>query len=299
MTQQISYPEDSSFFKICQILFEIANMEHHKRIGKFLYNADKIECTVFEYRFLKIYEDVRGILNASFGLNIALSLIAQFPSDDYMRQYRYTAKGYALYHYSVICHKLSTIRDIYRKIVNHVCEFNIDTYRNDNVSWKKLEAQLKKDPKYSQILQCLNSFQKQFDRYIEDRQRSSHEGVVYNNIFDAFYITELYSSIEQKNGNKLRQEYKIGTKENQVLMNQSKQEYVEFLTKIIRDVSENIDDMFKVLEPIILTNLHQILSKNIECWNSVSKKKYDSILDLLDEINKTQVHEYWEVRKVI
>lgn len=297
MSVQSRFLYDSQFTHICRALFEIANYEHQHRTNRFLHRASRRECTDFEWRFLRIDNIMRGLLNTTFSLNISLSLISQFPSDEYMHQYHYSAKGYALYHYSVICHELSTIRDLYRKLVNEVCKCGIKPDSNGNISWRLLESQLKSNAKFSNVLTILDGYHNKFDKYIKDRQQSSHEGFVFNNIFSQMDLTDLITNYvdtgQLRNLDAKFVKYVRGTKENLGVMNESKQEYVKFLSKIIEDSYDNACKLFNVLQAILLDDIETDLSSYIKCWDRVPLNSFDKIEDYLREVLKTQVLVYY------
>lgn len=292
MSSLIPNPEDSEFVHICHLLFEIANMEYQRRTKTFLCKGAKT--SDFEYCFLNIDRNLRGLVNALAGLDIALSLMSRFPSNKYMKQYNYTEKGYALYHYSVICHRLSTIKDIYHKLVCQICNIRGASKLNGNVKWKELEQKLYTDQKYSKLIECLNAFYDQFNKYIKDRNHSSHEGIVYNSIFSNFFLTELWSTLGLNNDDPLHKQFMRGTDENEVLLHQSKKETVGWLVEIINEVKINMNDLFDILKPILLYNIREVLALNIKCWNSVPNKNDLSSYELFQEILKTQVREYYK-----
>jgi len=284
---------ESQFVQICNKLFEIANLEHYHRNNCFLHRAPKDDCSDFEYRCLLIDDTLRGLLNSLFGLNISLSLISQYPSDEYMHQYDYSAKGYALYHYSVICHKLSTIRDLYHKLVNAVCKCQVKPDRHGNISWEELKKNLRLNNKYCDVLKIINNFQVSFGIYIKDRQRSSHDGLVFNNIFSDMDLTEFITALA--NDNKLSypdSRFVRGTVDNNVIMEQSKQQFVDLLDNIIQLAYNNASSLFNTLQTILIKDLDKELSANIACWNRINKNSFSHIEDFLFEIINTQIEVY-------
>lgn len=295
MTDHILHLYKSQFVRLCSIVFEIANMEHHHRNNRFLHRASKKECTDFEYRFQRTDNTIRGLLNTLFNLNIALSLISQYPSDEYMQQYHYSAKGYSIYHYSVICHSLSTIRDLYRKLINQVCKCGVTEDGKGNISWKRLEATLMKDEqKYGDVLQCLNDFHASFNKYINDRQRSSHEGLLFSSLFNDMEATDFVTDMVENHGlKKYKVQYLRGSKENISLIKQSKQNYVDSLEHVMHDAYSNVCNLFDALQTILLKDLCPDLASNISCWNRVPTNASDNMEEYLKKILKTQVRAYW------
>lgn len=287
------HSSEHRFITIIESLFGVARLEYQYRVNSDLLVAKEKSCSAFEWRCLQLSHSLQGLLVVLESLNITLSLISKFPDDEYMQQYGYTAKGYALYHYSVICHKLSTINDLFFKLVRDICFYRMD----DIYSWDDIKQPLKQ-PEYKEFVKVQVKFYKLIKLYLIDRNKSSHEGLVFNSQFDNYWLTDFVTNhVTNYPESRLnsKRKYIRGTQENVEEIEETTQQYVDKLMDIMKKADKYTYEMFDALETLLLNGIDDILTEaQLKCWNRISVNSFPKIEDYLEHIVQTQLQIYWQ-----
>ena len=140
------------------------------RIIKDKKNKDEISNYVLEvYGIISKIGNCISIINQSKGFIRRRPSIKQLDANDQM-----TITGYYIYHYDVVIHKLSTIRDLSYKLINTICKLGL----NDNhCTWEKLTKKKNQIPVVG-IMNLQQLYYKFLKRIEDERNKSTHSGEV-------------------------------------------------------------------------------------------------------------------------
>jgi len=97
--------------------------------------------------------------------------IKRYPNKDYYRKENISQLTYIQYHIEVLFHKIHTILELMKLLVNEVYELKIDS---KDCSWNSLTARLdKKNP----TLKIIDKYYKTFKNIIDSRNANTHRGI--------------------------------------------------------------------------------------------------------------------------
>ena len=133
-------------------------------------NKDEISNYVLDiYGIISKIGNCISIINQSKGFIRRRPSIKQLDDNDQM-----TITGYYMYHYDVVIHKLSTIRDLSYKLINITCKLGLnDKYCN----WENLKKKKNQIPVVG-IMNLQQLYYKLLEQIEEERNRSTHSGEI-------------------------------------------------------------------------------------------------------------------------
>lgn len=140
--------------------------------------SDTIECNL--YNFLnenetyinKIIQFYRSLTTCLEMINLAVNFVSFYNKNDYTSEKSIPFDKFALYHYDVICHKVSTIKDLYFKIINGVYNLNLNKCNWESINNKK---EVINNPL---LFDLLNTNHNLLSSITSKRNKSSHEGII-------------------------------------------------------------------------------------------------------------------------
>lgn len=143
--------------------------------GGILQNSQTDEKTEVEMQIIRVYGIINRILSCYTSINQASNFIKRRPTiRELDKNEEMTIVDYYNYHYDVIVHKLSTIRDLSFKLINKIYSLQLkDRNCNWNIIWKK--RNLISVPGILDILSLLFYL---MDEVQMDRNESSHNGSI-------------------------------------------------------------------------------------------------------------------------
>lgn len=143
--------------------------------GGILQNSQTDEKTEVEMQIIRVYGIINKILSCYTSINQASNFIKRRPTiRELDKNEEMTIVDYYNYHYDVIVHKLSTIRDLSFKLINKIYSLQLkDRNCNWNNIWKK--RNLISVPGILDILYLLFYL---MDEVQMDRNESSHNGSI-------------------------------------------------------------------------------------------------------------------------
>lgn len=158
-----------NILKLCYGLIDMP--ESILQNGKMLEYFNKEELYVYE-----LYEMVLAANNCLEAINYACKFVSEYQEQDYLKNETIPFDKFCLYHYDVICHKISTLKDLYLKIVNHIYELNIN---KNECSWKEIEGKKQQigNPSLFDIFDDNFKLMKGLEK---KRNASSHDGVIHS-----------------------------------------------------------------------------------------------------------------------
>lgn len=147
-----------------------------------LSNAEKrsntIECNL--YNFLnknetyinKIIQFYRSLITCLEMINLAVNFVVFYNKNDYISKRNIPFNKFALYHFDVICHKVSTIKDLYFKIINGIYNLNLNKCNWEAINNKK---EVINNPLLFDLLDTNHNL---LSSITSKRNKSSHEGII-------------------------------------------------------------------------------------------------------------------------
>lgn len=148
--------------------------------GRILLNSQTDEKTEVEMKIIRVYGIINKILSCYTSINQASNFIKRRPTiRELDNNEEMTVIDYYNYHYDVIVHKLSTIRDLSFKLINKIygLRLNDRSCNWDNI-WKRRD--LISVPEIWDIQTLLYKFMEEVQK---DRNESSHNGFIDIRIF--------------------------------------------------------------------------------------------------------------------
>ncbi len=117
-----------------------------------------------------IYMMCRSIEACLKSINNAIIFISQYKVLNYTEKDFIPFDEFCLYHYDVVCHKISTLKDLYFKIINKVYKLELN-----KATWKAINEH-KKQINNEQLFSILNDNHQLMETIENKRNKSSHEG---------------------------------------------------------------------------------------------------------------------------
>lgn len=161
--------------------------EAHKGEDNFFKYFDTSE--TYANDIYMLYRSVESCLDS---INYAISFISRYGTKDYMRKDFVPFDKFCLYHFDVICHKVSTLKDLYFKIVNKVYKIGLE-----KPTWnalRKYKDEINNEHLFS-ILEANFSLMEAIDN---KRNESSHEGNIRLSILNDLSLYLMASSFHEK-----------------------------------------------------------------------------------------------------
>lgn len=124
---------------------------------------------------LEVYNIIRKIGNCISSINQSKGFIHRRPSIKQLdNNDQMTITGYYIYHYDVVVHKLSTIRDLSYKLINAICKLGLD---DDCCKWQHIKNKENQIP-VSGIMNLQQLYYKLVEEIEKERNESTHSGEI-------------------------------------------------------------------------------------------------------------------------
>lgn len=156
------------------------------------FSVDKF--TEEELFFRNMYELHMALFDCLKVIDTAIDFISMYNKKYYMRKKCIPFDKFALYHFDVFCHKVSTIKDLYFKIINIVYELNLN---KNNISWKSIDNQRLKINNLDVFI-CLERFFNLCSDIEKKRHKSSHEGYINSSALSDISLYLMVSDLQEK-----------------------------------------------------------------------------------------------------
>ena len=266
----------SPFYEIIFVLDECSLLDYMKRSETSnVVQSDQKQLQLFPHE-----ERLRYVKTLLLGITSAISymsmsvLYSQQQSKHYFEVDGYDDYAIYKYHYSVFCHGLSTLHDLYFKLVAELSNFN--NRRNHTIQWEELKKMLAANGE-REIIQLLEAFYEENKVHEQKRNMVSHEGLLTSPFLDNYYTTKIWTNAHGRNDkDNIYPEYTDGTKENKNLLAKTNELFVDELTHIInKDIDYSVSLLDLLLPKLIYTidsnfldTHYQFLTDlNMECVN--------------------------------
>ena len=267
----------SAFCEITSILDSFAQLDAIRRLDLYVKSGSKGEqppLLPHEECLCKVRKNVMGITSAIRYMQLSILQIKKRYSANYYSAYEFTAYDFYRYHYSMFCHAIATIHDLYFKMVVELCDLDIGSKRM--IQWDKLHKALK-DKGEDAIILLLKQFYSVVEEHEQKRHVFSHEGLLSSKMLDNYHLTNFWSNAHRDYSViNTKPEYTEGTKENKYLLAKTKKAFLDKLNNLILNSIDYTLSLFKLLLPIFLKKMdhnfinshkQEFIELNNECIN--------------------------------
>lgn len=202
-------------------------------IYQYVSDAHKGEANFFKYFKTNetyvndIYMLYRSVESCLDSINYAIRFVSCYGAKDYMRKEFVPFDKFCLYHFDVICHKVSTMKDLYFKIIDKVYRIGLE-----KPTWNALKKQKDKinNEHLFAILENNYSLMESIDN---KRNISSHEGNIHLPLLNDLSIYLMVSSLLGKVPTmEYDWKYQKGSIVYKAKIKQAKKEMLEYLNVI-------------------------------------------------------------------
>jgi len=171
----------NDFSIICTYLASGIILEAEKRKG---YDINKNNYHLFsdkEKFILDSFYILSNINDCLSSIEYACMFMKRFYGKDYYKNHQINIVNYSLYHYDVFCYKISTLKDLYFKLVNHLYSLNLKERACTWDNIKKKEVNINNSFLFSMLRQNY-----EFLSFIDKRRnKSAHEGEIKHKAFES------------------------------------------------------------------------------------------------------------------
>ena len=173
--------------------------------GEMIQNIDKRKgYDMNENNYHLFHEDEKYVIDAFYilmdiqkcltAIDASCIFMKRFYGKEYYKQHDINIVNYLLYHYDVFCHKNSTLRDLYFKLINQVYSLGLG---NRGCNWKGIEKHENEiaNPVLFRLLRDNYDYMK----ILEDtRNKSSHEGHIDHHAFKDIEPLVMLSTLSER-----------------------------------------------------------------------------------------------------
>lgn len=200
----------------------------------------------------KVVNALRGLSSAFSYMQLSVLEAQNDSCHDVYSQHGYTEYDIYRYHYFVFCHSVSTIHDLFIRLISILCDINLDNGKE----WKTISKGLTSKG-HLDIISRMNTFYDIIKGHEKMRQKASHEGFIWHRKLDSYHLTNIWSYIKKQypriKNEKL--EYSKGTIQNEELLSHAKEEFVNELNEVIIKLIEQTLLLFDSLLPLLINKL--------------------------------------------
>ncbi|QVJ80868.1 hypothetical protein SAMN04487826_0608 [Prevotella sp. khp1] len=272
------------FFEITYILNDFARLDDLKRPWPYITSkikGNRPPLLPHEACLLKAKTILMGIISSMSYMRLAILQIKRRYNNKYYFANGYTAYDFYRYHYSSFCHAITTIHDLFFKLVVELC--NINTGSKRMIQWGNLQKALKTNNEID-IIKLLERYYSAIQEHEQKRNKVSHEGLLTSKMLDNYHLTIIWSRhhIKPLTADD-RPEYIEGTKENKYLLAKTKKEFVGELNKLLETTVDSTQKLFELLLPKLIQKISQefieshrkeFVELDKECLNRYILSKY-------------------------
>jgi hypothetical protein len=250
------------FFEISLIFDDFASSDFYDR--SFPDNTDEIKVKrppllPHETCLIKVRKYLMGITSSMSYMQLAILQIKKRYNAKYYSDNGYTEYDFYRYHYSSFCHSITTIHDLFFKLVVELCDVNIGSKRM--IQWENLNRALEAN-KEKDIIELLEQYYLVIQEHEKKRNKVSHEGLLSSKLLDNYHLTTFWSRHHTKQlAADNRPEYIDGTKENKYLLANTKNKFLEELNSLLAATIESTIKLFELLLPKLI---HKMTPEFIE-----------------------------------
>ena len=265
--------DKSPFYEITFILDELGNVDFIKRAERL---NKRPEMLSHEKYFLKVKTLLLGITSALSYMQLSVLYIQKRYDKQYFLNHGYIDYSVYRYHYSVFCHGIATLHDLYFKLVVEICKLNIGSKRM--IQWRTLKKMLlMKNEK--DIVNLIEDFYTTIKIHEQKRNTVSHEGFLTSPLLENYYTTHIWTNAHNKNNEEnAYPQFTEGTKENKYLIGKTKKKLIDELNQLIEASINYTLSLFDSLLPKLI--------------DQVDEEFINSHKDILEGINNKNVNKY-------
>ena len=244
----------SPFYEITSVLDDFARLDYMKRADE-INDGSKNKPLPHEECLLNVRSYLIGVTSSFAYMHISIKHIQREHDEQYFLADGYTEYGIYLYHYYVFIHGITTIHDLFFKLVAEICDIRISKHM---IQWEELSKLLDEKGEH-EIIRQLNEFYKTIKHHEKKRNTASHEGRLTHNLLDRYHITYIWSKVHLGNdvNENIHPEYTEGTNENKYLLGNTKSEFIGELEALIEAAISHTYSLFDLLLPKLIGRMPQ------------------------------------------
>lgn len=164
--------QENPFTEYLNLCFGLILDDIAKRTGKETELFDNMS-TNEEY-VIKEHEIQESLFSSLESIDYAIHFIESYGEKDYLKSDFIPFDKFAAYHYDVICHKVSTVKDLFFKLTNHT--YNLG-FGNRECKWNNIEKK-KSIINNPFLFDLFDANEKLNSNVKKKRNDSSHDGVL-------------------------------------------------------------------------------------------------------------------------
>ena len=236
----------SPFYEIVSILRDFANVDYTTRT---VANKKKVPLLPHEQCLFDVRDYLWGISSSYSNMYLSIVHIRRRHNAQYFMTEGFTDYDVCRYHYYVYCHGITTIHDLFFKLIVELCDIRMS---NRMVKWEDLREQLAIKGEDA-IINIVEKFYKVIKLHEKKRNTASHEGLLTYNTLDHFYASHFLTNLHKRYSiEKSCPEYTEGTNENKRLLRKTKQKFINELESIFEPAIQLTLSLFDLLLPKLI-----------------------------------------------
>lgn len=244
------------FFEIVLILDDFASLDDIARSYPYIESKIKGErppLLPHETCLKKVRKIMMGITSSMSYMQLAILQIKRRYNAKYYSEKGYTAYDFYRYHYSSFCHSITTIHDLYFKLLVELCDINIGSKRM--IQWNKLRDALNANGE-NDIVELIEHYYSVIHEHEQKRNKVSHEGLLSSKMLDNYHLTIIWSSLHTKplTADDMH-EYIEGTKANKYLLAKTKKAFIGELNTLLTVTIGSTQKLFELLLPKLIQKM--------------------------------------------
>lgn len=266
----------SPFYEVAMVMCDFADLDTTIRFNHSITawcDDKKSGFLPHEMCLGKVVNVLRGLSSAFSYMQLSVLEIQNDLFNVVYSQHGYTEYDIYRYHYFVFCHGVSTIHDLFLKLIGILCDVNL----NNGKKWTNISADLTSKGHIS-IISQMNAFYDFIKGHVKMRQKASHEGLLWHRRLDNYHLTNIWSNLQKQFPNiKIeRLEYLKGTNQSQELLSISKEEFVNELNEVINKMIEQTHQLFDSFLSLLINKLDEsFISSHYSALKELHKSNID------------------------
>ena len=163
--------QNSCFAQTINSFFGLLTQHVSDRVGQ-----DKLNLFDFfeenERYIYELYQNYQALVSCLESIELGMNFISAYNEKDYMQPNFVPFDKYAVYHCDVIYHKISTIHDVFLKLINAIYNLGL---RNDRCKFSEIEKH-KSVIDNDKLFELISAYKTLTEKINDQRNSSSHEG---------------------------------------------------------------------------------------------------------------------------
>lgn len=173
------------FSRICSFLIESISNDISKREGYDINQNNNHLLSKDENLIQEIISIQSNLIDCMTSIDNSYLFMKRFYGKAYFEKQGIDISSYSIYHSDMLYYKIATIKDLYFKMVNSLCELNLT---QKNCTWKNLKK-MKETINNPRFFQLIKDNYECFFQIIEYRRnKSAHEGIINHKAFKAIEL---------------------------------------------------------------------------------------------------------------